>query len=1093
MKKSIMKRVAAGIAAFAMLAVAAPPVQMAVSAAELISNSTFDNGTTDWGIYKESGGAGTLTTENGKLALKISSTGKLNYSVQMFYDIIPLYKNGVYRLKYEISSSVDRYAEGMIQQNGGDYQAYTWKGLELTSTPQLVDYTFTMKEETDIMAKLVFNCGVPAEGNANLPEHTIYLDNVSLELVDDSQVDYSSTRPYAPNIVTNQVGYRPDSKKTAVFRNASNGASFEVVNADSKKSVYKGTLGSGQDNSSAGETDWIGDFSEVTTPGKYYITCAGLDDSYTFEIAEDPYGSLLDDSVKMLYLQRCGTQVQDTDFGHPACHNGTAVLYHTNQTIDVSGGWHDAGDYGRYVVAGAKAVADLLYAYQADPSQFSDNLGIPESGNGRADILDEAKYELDWMLKMQAASGGVYHKVTCESFPGYVMPQEERDQLIVTPISTTATADFAGAMALAYEVYKDSDAAYAQKCLDAAEKAWSFLEQNPNLIFENPSDITTGDYGDKSDVDERYWAAAQLYRATGAAKYQTALESKPSQTGLDWSTVGDYGNIALLTMPGIDKSSKLYTGAVSNITKQADTFLTLSGRSPYGVAAAKYAWGSNMTIANTGIIMGLAYQITGEEKYLEGAEKQVDYLLGCNPLSTCFVTGYGTVSPEHPHHRPSMAQNKAMKGMLVGGVNSALEDSAAKAYCNGLAPALCYVDNSESYSTNEITIYWNSPLTYLLTLTDADAQEVQPTEPETTEPETTEPTTTEPTTEKPEETTQPQPTTEEVLPPGTAKYGDVNEDKDITIADVITLNKYLLGDTTIVSSQGLINADVDRSDKLDSTDSLIILKYCVQLIDKLPVGDVPDVPETQAPTEYVTEPTTELLPPATEPGQTISGIKDYGTAMNENAKAVADFRQGASSLFFASDGWTNGAPFDCGWYKKNTKLENGYLSLTIDKDPTGAYHYSGAEYRTSDPYSYGYFETSMQAIKNDGVVSSFFTYTGPSEDNPWDEIDIEILGKDTTKVQFNYYTNGVGNHEFMYDLGFDASEGFHTYGFDWQPDHITWYVDGKAVYTANSNIPSTPGRIMMNTWPGYGVDEWLKPYNGNTPLTARYQWVTYNN
>ena len=134
----------------------------------------------------------------------------------------------------------------------------------------------------------------------------------------------------------------------------------------------------------------------------------------------------------------------------------------------------------------------------------------------------------------------------------------------------------------------------------------------------------------------------------------------------------------------------------------------------------------------------------------------------------------------------------------------------------------------------------------------------------------------------------------------------------------------------------------------------------------------------------------------------------------------------------------------------------------------------------------------MQAIKNDGVVSSFFTYTGPSDNNPWDEIDIEILGKDTTKVQLNYYKDGQGGHEFMYDLGFDASEAYHTYGFDWQPDHITWYVDGKAVHTMYGNMPNTPGKIMMNTWPGLHVDEWLKPFNGHTPLTARYQWVTYN-
>ncbi|MDE5584582.1 MAG: glycoside hydrolase family 16 protein [Ruminococcus sp.] len=213
--------------------------------------------------------------------------------------------------------------------------------------------------------------------------------------------------------------------------------------------------------------------------------------------------------------------------------------------------------------------------------------------------------------------------------------------------------------------------------------------------------------------------------------------------------------------------------------------------------------------------------------------------------------------------------------------------------------------------------------------------------------------------------------------------------------------------------------------------------------------------------------------------------------MNENASVVADFRKGETSVFFASDGWTNGGCFDCGWYKENTSFDGGVLNLTIDKDKSGKYNYSGAEYRTADYYHYGYYETSMQAIKNDGVVSSFFTYTGPSDNNPWDEIDIEILGKDTTKVQFNYYTNGVGNHEYMYDLGFDASEGFHTYGFDWQRDYIAWYVDGKEVYRATDNIPSTAGKIMMNVWPGTGVDEWLNAFNGKTPLTAKYQWVTF--
>lgn len=125
-----------------------------------------------------------------------------------------------------------------------------------------------------------------------------------------------------------------------------------------------------------------------------------------------------------------------------------------------------------------------------------------------------------------------------------------------------------------------------------------------------------------------------------------------------------------------------------------------------------------MTIANGGIILALASELTGEQNYSEAAQAQLNYLLGVNPVGICFVSGYGTVSPENPHHCPSMAVGHAMKGMLAGGVNQNLEDSAAKAYCQDQPAAKCYVDNSESYSTNEITIYWNSPLTYLLSLTE---------------------------------------------------------------------------------------------------------------------------------------------------------------------------------------------------------------------------------------------------------------------------------------------------------------------------------------------------------------------------------------
>ena len=241
MKKNTLKRCAAAIAACAIMASAMPVVPMSnIFAAEnLVTNGEFNNGTTDWGTYKESGGACTLTTENGKLALKVTNQGTLNYAVQMCYDQpIPLYQNGVYRLTYEISSTVPRFVESMIQQNGGTYQAYTWKGIKVTTEPQKVEYEFEMEKETDIMTKFCFNCGIQEkEDGGSVGEHTIYLDNVSLELIDDSKVDYEANAPYAPQIITNQIGYKPDAKKTAVFRKT-NGGSFSVVNAATNEVVY---------------------------------------------------------------------------------------------------------------------------------------------------------------------------------------------------------------------------------------------------------------------------------------------------------------------------------------------------------------------------------------------------------------------------------------------------------------------------------------------------------------------------------------------------------------------------------------------------------------------------------------------------------------------------------------------------------------------------------------------------------------------------------------------------------------------------------------------------------------------------------------
>ena len=245
-----------------------------------------------------------------------------------------------------------------------------------------------------------------------------------------------------------------------------------------------------------------------------------------------------------------------------------------------------------------------------------------------------------------------------------------------------------------------------------------------------------------------------------------------------------------------------------------------------------------------------------------------------------------------------------------------------------------------------------------------------------------------------------------------------------------------------------------------------------------------EAPATEAPTEAPTPTPTEAPTPEPTPVPTPVPAEPV----------YVDFSEGQPQGYEIADGWTNGSMFNVTWRKSNVTFEDGKMQLIIDKDgkATSDIPYSGGEFRTRKFYGYGRYEVCMKPIKNDGVVSSFFTYTGPSDKNPWDEIDIEFTGKDTTKVQFNYFTSGRGNHEYMHELGFDASEDFHTYAFEWYEDKIVWFVDGVEVHSANQLIPVTRGKIMMNAWCGTGVDSWLNPFDDSKlPLVAEYKWFSY--
>lgn len=262
------------------------------------------------------------------------------------------------------------------------------------------------------------------------------------------------------------------------------------------------------------------------------------------------------------------------------------------------------------------------------------------------------------------------------------------------------------------------DETFAKKCLDASEKAWTYLESGEgSLITENPSGISTGAYEDTSFADERYWAAAQLYKATGKLEYKEAFEKSASTevyTGFGWQSMGHFGNIAYLNIDETKTDSAIVEKISNTILEEANAITDLSKLDGYSVAMENYYWGSNMTIMNQGLTLLLADNITPSTRYRNIASEHLNYVLGKNPMAMSYVTGYGTISPMYPHHRPSMVTKTVISGMVVGGANQKLEDSVVKSKCKNSPSALCYVDDYESYSTNEVDTYRNSPLIYML-------------------------------------------------------------------------------------------------------------------------------------------------------------------------------------------------------------------------------------------------------------------------------------------------------------------------------------------------------------------------------------------
>ena len=688
-----------------------------VTDGDVLVDLNFDDNDTDGCATYFNGGQAELLNENGELCLDVTSTGKLDYANQIFYDGFALNQDCVYELSFDVHSTIERALQYRIQINGGDYHAYVMDEAMIGTDTQHVSTQFTMSEESDPAPRLCMNLGhFDGKGDDSTP-HKIYFDNIKLTVVDASKAQQVESIPEPKIVNVNQLGYKKDAQKLATITNES-AKTFDVVDVATGKSVKTGELGDWHYDSGADLRYTIVDFSDVNAEGTYKITVDTGEESYEFQVKDGIYDDIYKASVLMLYDQRCGTALDSAaagDFAHEACHTGQAIVYGSDVAKDVTGGWHDAGDYGRYVVPGAKAVQDLLLTYEDSAEAAKDDtIGIPESGNGVPDILDEARYELDWMLKMKDEnSGGVYHKVTGEVFTETVLAVDETAQMILSPISTAATGDFAAVMAKASVIYRDIDKDFADTCLAAAQKAWKYLEEHEeDPGFTNVGDIVTGSYSDGRMTDEYLWAAAELYIATGDESYNDYVKKTVKTSvkyGLGWADVGYYAIYDYCMNVKDCEAEKAI------LKEGADDLVKNYGKCGFGSATGgEYVWGSNMAVANDGMLMLMASKVFGDDSYVDYAADQLNYLLGRNPVSYCYVTGYGSQTPENPHHRPSEVLGKAMPGMLIGGANGNLQDPYAKAVLADMAPEKCYVDNAQSYSCNEVTIYWNSPLVYLL-------------------------------------------------------------------------------------------------------------------------------------------------------------------------------------------------------------------------------------------------------------------------------------------------------------------------------------------------------------------------------------------
>lgn len=600
-----------------------------------------------------------------------------------------------------------------------------WTDLEIL----FADFTQYWGSKTPIDTGSVIAIVFSANSGFNVPGE-MWIDNI--QFISENAITpaepVESPKPFIslrPKV--NQLGYLPNAFKqfSIVADSVSAGQKFVILN-EAKNEVYSGNLENVpiNDINISGEMVFKGEFSNFSAPGKYQIQ-VGNKTSFPFKIHEQIYDSVLTNSLRFFYLARANDAIEDpvTGLSHTEAHNGDKTLDDgLGNILDLSGGWYNAGDFGKWVHTTAFACTHLLNLYETNPNYFKlQNLSIPESDNDLPDILDEVKVGLNWLLKMQRNNGAIYHKIDTEpNFAYGYGPDEDphsRKLADLNNMSTIDAADFAAVIAHASRVFALLDTAFSEVCKTAALKSWDWVQANSGI---GQLDIY---YTDPQSWQEEMWAKAEIYMLTGNQSLLGSVYNEIVTQNVSlptWTKPQLFSYASLYNFPGVPASVKNWIKLkVENYANEIKSIVDESG---YGSAIDElgWGWGTNTSMSNFGATFIYAHIISGDEKWLKYASQQLDYLMGRNSLDFSFVTGYGTNSCKQPFHWITKTYNLVPPGLIGQGATGAglknlpNVDNIVKELMNYEFPsAKIYVDSVDSWNSNEVGIYTVSSLAFL--------------------------------------------------------------------------------------------------------------------------------------------------------------------------------------------------------------------------------------------------------------------------------------------------------------------------------------------------------------------------------------------